>query len=325
MQQTRQLGQQLNIARRFVFQAFDQAAPTHLVVHPAFQKRLGGGPQVQLWVQITAQAFDVEQGLLQQHQLRLYFHIESARCLEQTQQHLTQRDVFQRPVKVRLTNGADGAFQFVHAGVGGHPTRLDMQLGNALVVAPKKRNEVLRQVFLVEFSQRANDAKVQRDVAAKRQGVDADLDVAGVHVGMKKTVAKDLREKDGHAVARQLGNVHSSVPQRRSTADGHALHALHHDHGLGAQLPVHLGNHHQVQAGHVAAQLRSVGRFANQIKLVMQVVVELGNHFARLQALAIGRQLANPARHGAQQGQVVVDHAQNVGAQYLDGNVTAVF
>ena len=104
---------------------------------------------------------------------------------------------------------------------------------------------------------------------------------------MEKTIAKHLCEKDGHAVPRQLGNVHTRLAQRIDLADGQAVHALHHDHFLGAVVPNHLGDQDQIQARHVAAQLRGIRGFAHQIKLVMQVLVKFGHHLARLEAFAI--------------------------------------
>ncbi|MNJ72823.1 hypothetical protein D3C77_695340 [compost metagenome] len=85
-----QLWQQLAVARRFRFQIFPQAAPADLLVHPVFQIRLGGFPQVQFRIKLASESFDVEQGLLQQHQLRLHFDIEAARSLEQAQQDLAE-------------------------------------------------------------------------------------------------------------------------------------------------------------------------------------------------------------------------------------------
>ena len=225
---------------------------------------------------------------------------------------------------MRLAHGADRAFEFVHAGAFWNPAGLQMQLGHPLVVTPEKGDEVLRQVFLVELGQRAHDAEVKRDVAAEGLRRHAHLDVAGVHVGVKETVSKHLREEDGDTVARELWDVDAGIVQPLRLADRNAFHALHDDHGLGAQLPVHLRHHDQLQAFHVAAQLSGIGGFAHQIELVVQVVVELGNHFARLQSLAIGRQPLDPARQGAHQRDVVVDHRQHVGSQHLDGNFAAV-
>ena len=83
--------------------------------------------------------------------------------------------------------------------------------------------------------------------------------------------------------------------RRCDLADRHAVHALHHDHARGAQVPHHLGHQHQVQALHVAPQLRGVGGLAHQVELVVQVDVELGHHLARLQPLAVGATAARPS------------------------------
>ena len=86
-------------------------------------------------------------------------------------------------------------------------------LGDAVVVAAEEREEVLREVVLVVLGQRAHDAEVERDVAAVVAGVDADEDVAGVHVGVEEAVAEHLREEDLDAVARELLDVDAGVAQ----------------------------------------------------------------------------------------------------------------
>jgi hypothetical protein len=131
---------------------------------------------------------------------------------------------------MRLADGADRALERVDPRGRRHPAGLDVQLGHALVVAPEEGHEVLRQVVLVVVGQRADDAEVQRDVAAEGGRVEADLDVARVHVGVEEAVAEDLGEEDRHAVARQLLEVDAGLAQAVDLADGHAVHALHHDH-----------------------------------------------------------------------------------------------
>ena len=56
----------------------------------------------------------------------------------------------------------------------------------------------------------------------------------------------------------------------------------------------------------------------------MQVGVEFGDHLARLQALAVGRQAFDPAGHHVHQRQVFFNGRQHVRAQDLDGDFTAV-
>ena len=178
MEQARQLRQQVDEARRLLLQLLDQAAPADLLFHPALEERLGGAPQVELRVEVATEALDVQQRLLQQHELRLDLDVEAARGLEQAQQHLAERDVLERPVELRLADGADRPFELVDPRLRRHPAALDVQLGDALVVAVEEGDEVLRQVVLVELGQRADDAEVERDVAAEGRRRDRHLDVA---------------------------------------------------------------------------------------------------------------------------------------------------
>jgi hypothetical protein len=91
-----------------------------------------------------------------------------------------------------------------------------------------------------------------------------------------------------------------------------------------APIPVHLGQHQQVGAGEVAPQLRAVGGFAHQVELVVQVLVELGHHFARLQAPAVGPQFFQQAGGHLQQRDVMLDDGLDAGAQDLDRDFAAI-
>jgi hypothetical protein len=94
----------------------------HALAHPLAQVRLRRLPQVQLRIQLPAEAFDIEQGLLQQNQLRLHLHVEASRGLEQAQQHLGEGDFLQRLVENRLAHGAHRRLQLIHPGARGtHP------------------------------------------------------------------------------------------------------------------------------------------------------------------------------------------------------------
>ena len=124
----------------------------------------------------------------------------------------------------------------------GHPTRLNVQLSHALVVAPEKSTEVLRQILFVVFSERAHNAKVKGNVATHRFRLNADLNIARVHVSMKKAIAKYLREEKRHAIFGQLRNVDARGTQCIYLTDGQALHALHDDDFRVAVIPIHLWN-----------------------------------------------------------------------------------
>ena len=254
---------------------------------------------------------------MQQHQLRLNLYIEAARSLKQTHQHHTQRNFFQWAVKVRLAHRTYCSFQLIDARLRRHPATFNVQLRHTLVVTAEKRGEVLRKVLFVHLGQGADDAKVQRDVAAKGFRIEADLDIARVHIGMEKTIAKHLGEENRHTIARQFGNIHASIAQLLHLADGHAVHTLHHHHFGVAKVPKYLGHQHQIQPLHVAPQLGRIGGFAHQIQFVVQIGIELGHHFARFQALAISREAFQPTGHHAHESQVFFNHRQHPGTQHL--------
>src|SRR5262249_21533748 len=90
------------------------------------------------------------------------------------------------------------------------------------VIAPEASEEVLRQIVLVDLGKRAHDAEVECDIAALL----VDQDVARMHVGVEKTVAKHLLEKNLHAVAGEPRDIDALRPQRIDLTDLRADHAL---------------------------------------------------------------------------------------------------
>lgn len=87
-----------------------------------------GVPQIKFRIEFTAQAFDVKEGLLQQHQLRLDFDMEAPGSLKQAHQYHAQRDFLERPIKVGLAHRTNRGLQFVHTCCGRHPARFNVQL-----------------------------------------------------------------------------------------------------------------------------------------------------------------------------------------------------
>jgi len=141
---------------------------------------------------------------------------------------------------------------------------------------------------------------------------------------MEKAVAEDLREEDLHAVARELVHVDTRGAQLFGVRNAHAVHAFHDEHVRGAPVPEHLRHQQQIRLGEVAAQLAGVGRLAHQIEFIVQVLVELGDHLARLQALGVGPELFHPRGEITHEREVAVDHGQHARAQHLDRHLAAV-
>ncbi len=109
-----------------------------------------------------------------------------------------------------------------------------------------------------------------------------------MHVGVEEAVAEHLREKDLHAGARQSGNIDPFFFQSSDLRDLRAVHALHHHDPLRAQVPVHLGHEQEAGAQEIAPQLAGVRRLAQQIELLLQVMLELRDHLPRLEAPRLG-------------------------------------
>ena len=73
---------------------------------------------------------------------------------------------------------------------------------DALVVALEKGEEVLRQIVFVAVGERADNAEIERNIFAVVYFVGGDEDIARMHVGVEKAVAKNLSEKDFDTRAR---------------------------------------------------------------------------------------------------------------------------
>ena len=94
--------------------------------------------------------------------------------------------------------------------------------------------------------------------------------------------------------------------RRRSTwLTGRAVHALHHHHVVGAVVPVHLGHEEQRRAVEVAPELARVRRLAHEVELVVEVLVELGDHLVRPQALAVRPDALDQPAAASQQREIV--------------------
>ena len=319
VRQTGQLGHGQRPARRLFDQLAAQRAPAHLFAHPAFEEGLGRLPQIQLRIELPAEALDIEQGFLQHHQLWLDFDVEAARHLEQAQQGAAELDLFQRLVEDGFADGADRCFELIHPRSARHPAGVDVRLGDALVVALEEGEEVLRQVVLVDVGQRAHDAEVERDVLTVR----CDENVARMHVGVKEAVAEHLGEEDFDAGARQRGHVHALGAQGIDLRDRQAVHALHHHRAGTAVVPVDLGHREQWRIAEIAAQLRTVRRLAHQVQFVAEVLGKLGHHLARLQPAPFRPHAFEQRGSGFHQCDVVGDDVFDARPQHLDRHVLA--
>ncbi len=193
-----------------------------------------------------------------------------------------------------------------------------------MVVAAEEREEVLRKIALVGVPERAHDAEVHRDVLAEMGAVGRDEDVAGVHVGVEVAVAEHLREEELDARPRQPLEVDAGLDQPVDLADRDPGHPFHDHDFAAAPVPVDLGHLQQRGIPEISAQLRAVGRLARKVELVRQRLLEFADDVARPETLAVGPQLLDQRRGGAQERDVLVDHLCDVRSQHLDRDLGAV-
>src|SRR5688500_3557558 len=146
MHEARDLRQGCGPERRLVADRAHQAAPAHLLAHPALEKWLRALPKVEVRVELAPEALDVEQRLLQHDELRLHLDVEASRGLKKAQQQFAEVDLFQRPREHRLADGANRGLELVDARGRGHPARVEVRLRDAPVVAVEESEEVLREV-----------------------------------------------------------------------------------------------------------------------------------------------------------------------------------
>ena len=308
--------------------------PARLLEHPAqavalaqdlLQHRPRFGPDVDLRVQRATDPLDVEQGLLQQDQLRLQGQLVALGGAEQLEQHLGQRHLRQRPGEVRLADAAHGGLQLLQAHRGRHPAGLHMQLGNAPVVTLEDGHEVFGQVVLILRRELADDAEVQRDDArvglARR--VTVHPDVAGVGIGVEEVVAEHLGVEQAHGVGSQRAAVDSGGIQGGDVIGRNAVHALQGQCAFAAVVPQHFGDIQLARALPVAAQHAGIGPFPVQVQLGGQGGLDLGHHLAWTDLLRPRMGALDHPGQGVEQGDVLIDLPVDARAQYLDHHLAA--
>src|SRR5690242_9481102 len=158
-----------------------------------------------------------------------------------------------------------------------------MRFRHALVVAPEKSQEVLRQVIFVLVGERSHYAEIDRNITA----IASHEDIAGMHVSMKIPVAEYLGKEDFYSNASKPGYIDTLGAQFRYTADGDALYALHDHDARIAVVPVNFGHQQQGGVKEIPPQLAAVRCFTHEIQLITQMAGEFAHYFTRFQALAV--------------------------------------
>ena len=151
---------------------------------------------------------------------------------------MTKGDLADRPGKDRLTDCPYCCLKLIDARVGRHPACPQVRQGHCPVVPVEESQQVFREILLVRLPKRSHDAEVHRPVLP----VFTDKNIARVHIGMKKAVAKRLGEKNLYPVVGKLAQINAGLLDGVDIPDRDTVDALHYEHLTPAVLPIHLGH-----------------------------------------------------------------------------------
>src|SRR5579885_830109 len=116
--------------------------------------------------------------------------------LKQAHQQLSKRYVTQRLFKNRFGNRSYRTLELVNTGIRWQPSAGDMQFGNTLIIAFEECDHVFCDIALIIVVERTNNAEINDDIGRIFRVFLRDKNISRVQIGMKKAVAKDLREKN---------------------------------------------------------------------------------------------------------------------------------
>ena len=152
--------------------------------------------------------------------------------------------------------------------------------GGGMVLLDQQRVDQFTQQPAGPRVDAAHDAEVQEHDASRS----VDQQVAGVQVAVEQPVPQPALERREQQGLDQFGAVEPLFADRGDVIDAHAVDALHGQHPLGGELPVHVG-HLDVLAQRRTMQSAVPGLHGlcleAEVELLGEVVGEVGDHVLR--------------------------------------------
>ena len=199
---------------------------------------------------------------MQQHQLRLHFHIKTACGIKQIQQHMTKGNFTQRLGKNRITDRADRLFKLLHVGIFRNPTGIHMQLRHPLIITIEKRQKIFCQITFIFTIQRTDNATINADILRIFWVLRINKNIAGVHIGMEKAITENLGEKHLHATFCQQFHISAVSFQCLNIRNLNPVNPLHHNQIAIAKIVIHFRNIQHRAIFKIAPQLNRICHFA---------------------------------------------------------------
>ena len=281
-------------------------------------------PQVDVRIERARQTFGVEQGLLQQDQLRLQGQLVFLRGPEQFGHHLGDRELRERAGEIRFADRTHGRLQFIQTQRCRHPAGLHVQACDLAVILVEDRHEIFGEVILVLLAELADDAEIQCNESARSRSIGIDPDVAGMGVGMEIIVAEHLLVEDAHRFCRQRLAVDAALVEFGNGVGGNAMHTLHDQDFFAGQRPDHF-RHRQIRTVlPEPAHQTGVGGFALQIAFGQQCTFQFADHIMRTDFVGMRMQAAESIGQQTHQRDIGPDAGFDVGTQHFHNDLAAV-
>ncbi len=265
-------------------------------------------------------ALDADHGLLQQDQFRAQVHVELGGDLEQLGQQAAHRHFGRRAAQHGLADGAQGLGEAVDVLVRRHVAGLEMDLGDALVVAAQEAPQHFGQIAPLFRLQPADNAEIDGNQLVRR----LDEQVTFVQVGVEDAVVERLGQEGANEIVGQGQLVDAGQVQRLGARQRHGVDPARHQDAPRHIVPMHLGRAHPRFGIDDLADLVGRRSLKTQVEFQQQRPRHGLDESFGLQALGDRRQRGDDLRRQAQHGDVGGDHFLDMRAQDLDGDLVAV-
>ncbi len=193
-------------------------------------------PDIVVRIQVARDALDDDHRLLQEHELGLHPHPEGLGDLEELAQQRRHRDLARGPPEDAFADRAQRLREGVDRAVGRDERDVEMDLGDASVVAVQEAVERLGHEAAHDRIDAPHDAEIDRDQVAVRGREQIPL----MHVGMEEAVAQGVGQEAPDDRVGQPLPVDPGGVEARMVAQGQALDPFSDEDPLGRQLPVGL-------------------------------------------------------------------------------------
>ena len=201
-----------------------------------------------------------------------------------------------------------------------HILRLEMDLGDAAVVAGGQAVEDLGQPDARLLVDPAHDAEIDRDDRA----VGLHEQIALVHVGVEIAGLDCLLEEGVDQPVGDRVQIMAGGDQRLAVRDLDAVDPVEGQHPPRSPVPVDRRDLVLVDLRHMLGKFRSAGGLAAQVQLAHRPAAEIGDDQLRAQALGLAAEGLEMGRRPFVGLDILGEFLDDAGAQHLDRNILAL-